>query len=154
RPHNPPPVAGDMTVTGAPTITPEKIDKVLAQYHSPAAGLGQYIYDEGVKNGINPAVALAFFIQESSCGTAGVAARTHSWGNIKGSGPAGSISGFRAYHDYKEGVSDWYHLIKDKYLAPPQQGGFGCETLSQIIRHYAPSSDGNNERAYVANVKG
>lgn len=156
RPSNPPPVPGDMNVAGPPTITPEKIDQILKQYHSPAAqpGMGQYIYDAGVKAGINPAVALAFFIQESSAGTAGVAATTHSWGNIKGEGPAGSYHGFRAYHDYKEGVDDWYRLIKDKYLAPSSQGGFGAQTLSQIISHYAPSSDGNNERAYVANVKG
>lgn len=148
------PSQGDMNVEGPPTITPDKINEVLAQYHSPAQGLGQYIYDEGVKYGINPAVALAFFVQESSCGTAGVARETNSWGNIRGEGPAGSVNGFRAYHDYKEGVDDWYRLIHDKYLPPASEGGFGAHTLSQIISHYAPSSDNNNEVAYVHNVKG
>lgn len=150
----PAPIAGDMTVEGAPTITPEKINQILEQYNSPAAGLGQHIYDKGVETGINPAVALAFFIQESSAGTAGVAERTKSWGNIKGEGPAGSDSGFRKYNTYEEGVDDWYRLIKEKYLAPPSEGGFGAKTLSQIISKYAPSSDNNNEAAYVANVKG
>lgn len=148
------PIAGDMKLEGPPTITPEKIDEVLKSYGSPATGLGQVIHDEGVRTGINPAVALAFFIQESSAGTAGVARSTKSWGNIKGSGPAGSYKGFRAYNTWEEGVKDWYRLIDDKYLAPRSEGGRGYEYLSQVISTYAPSSDNNNERAYVANVKG
>jgi hypothetical protein len=145
-----------MQMAGPPSITPEKIDQVLASYHSPAAepGMGKFIYDLGVKYGIDPAVAVAFFVQESTAGTAGVAARTHSWGNIVGEGPAGQDGRFRAYHNFREGAEDWFRLIHDKYLASPSQGGFGCQTLSQVISHYAPSSDGNNERAYVANVKG
>jgi hypothetical protein len=116
--------------------------------------MGKFIYDLGVKYGIDPAVAVAFFVQESTAGTAGVAARSHSWGNIIGEGPAGHEGRFRAYHNFREGAEDWFRLIHDKYLAPPSQGGFGSQTLSQVISHYAPSSDGNNERAYVANVKG
>jgi hypothetical protein len=150
----PPPVAGDLELKGPPTITPEKIDQVLQSFNSPASGLGQVIYDEGVKRGINPAVALAFFIQESSAGTKGVAAETNSWGNIKGDGPAGSYKGFRAYNNFEEGVKDWYRLIDDKYLAPQSEGGRGYTTLSQVIRTYAPASDNNDERGYVANVKG
>lgn len=143
------PVAnGDLAIAGPPTITPDKINEVLNQYHSPAAGLGQYIYDEGVKNGINPAVALAFFVQESSCGTAGIAVENHSWGNIRGDGPGG----FKHYDTWQQGVDDWYRLIKDQYLKPQDQGGFGANTLSEVIHHYAPSSDHNNEQAYVNNV--
>ncbi len=154
RPDIPRPIAGDLKLEGPPTISPQKIDEVLKSFGSPAQGLGQYIYDKGVETGINPAVALAFYVQESSAGTKGVAAHTLSWGNIKGEGPAGSYKGFRAYHDAKEGVDDWYRLIKNQYLAPRSQGGYGFETMSQVISKYAPGSDNNNERAYVANVKG
>ncbi len=150
----PPPIAGDLALKGPPTITPDKIDQVLKSFDSPAAGLGQHIYDEGVKRGINPAVALAFFVQESSAGTKGVATETNSWGNIKGEGPAGSYKGFKAYDNFKQGVDDWYRLIDDKYLAPKSEGGRGYTHLSQVIHTYAPGSDNNNERAYVANVKG
>lgn len=150
----PPPVAGDLELKGPPTITAEKIDEVLKSFGSPAAGLGQVIYDEGVKRGINPAVALGFFVQESSAGTKGVAAETNSWGNIKGDGPAGSYKGFRAYNNFEEGVKDWYRLIDDKYLAPQSEGGRGYSTLSQVIKTYAPGSDNNDEKGYVANVKG
>lgn len=150
----PPPVAGDLALKGPPTITPEKIDQVLKSFNSPASGLGQHIYDEGVKRGINPAVALAFFVQESTAGTKGVATETNSWGNIKGEGPAGSYKGFKAYDNFAQGVDDWYRLIDDKYLAPRSEGGRGYQYLSQVIHTYAPGSDNNNERAYVANVKG
>lgn len=150
----PPPIAGDLALKGPPTITPDKIDQVLKSFDSPAAGLGQHIYDEGVKRGINPAVALAFFVQESSAGTKGVATETNSWGNIKGEGPAGSYKGFKAYDNFQQGVDDWYRLIDDKYLAPKDEGGRGYTHLSQVIHTYAPGSDNNNERAYVANVKG
>jgi hypothetical protein len=139
---------GDLVIAGPPTITPQKIDEVLKQYHSPAEGMGQYIYDQGVKCGINPAVALAFFVQESSCGTKGIASGNHSWGNIRGNGPGG----FRHYANFKEGLDDWYRLIKQQYLTPQHQGGFGCKTLSQVISHYAPSSDRNNEKLYCSNV--
>ncbi len=147
------PVQGDLVMKGPPTITAEKIDEVLKSYGSPAAGLGQLIYDEGVRTGINPAVALGFFIQESSAGTAGVARTTKSFGNIKGEGPAGSYKGFRAYNNWDEGVKDWYRLINDKYLAPQSEGGRGYTHLSQVLHTYAPTSE-NNTSAYIANVKG
>src|SRR5215212_3400789 len=47
------PEAG-LAVIGPPTITVAEIERVLADYHSPAAGHGQEIYDLGVKYGINP----------------------------------------------------------------------------------------------------
>jgi hypothetical protein len=140
-------------IKGPPTITAEKIDQILRQFNSPAAGLGEHIMAKGKETGINPAVALAFFIQESSCGTAGVAARTNSWGNIKGEGPAGSDSGFRKYNNFKEGVDDWFRLINEKYVADPSEGGRGAKTLSQVLSVYAPKSENDTER-YVANVKG
>lgn len=154
RPDTHPPIAGDLAMRGGPTIDAQKIDQVLRSYGSPAAGLGQEIYDEGVRRGIDPAVALAFFVKESSAGTKGVATQTNSWGNIKGRGPEGSVKGFRAYSDFKEGMHDWYRLMDEVYLRPKEEGGRGYTHLSQVIRTYAPQSDGNNEALYVANVKG
>jgi hypothetical protein len=150
----PPPLQGDLRVDGPNTITAEKIDEVLAQFHSPAQGIGKDLIAMGEKYNINAAVALAFFIQESSAGTKGAAVRNNSWGNIKGSGPAGSDGTFRTYHNFTEGAEDWFRLIRNKYLASPNEGGFGAQTLSQIISKYAPGSDNNNERGYVATVKG
>jgi hypothetical protein len=109
------------------------------------------VYDLGVETGINPAIALAFFIQESSAGTDGIATRTNSWGNIRATDPSQpQIDGFRAYGSFKEGVADWYRLIDEVYLQPQSAGGFGAETLSQVINIYAPASDGNDPAGYVS----
>src|ERR1700719_786663 len=45
---------GPYSVLGKPTITADFINRVLASYGSPAAGLGQQMYDLGVKYGIDP----------------------------------------------------------------------------------------------------
>lgn len=150
----PPPLQGDLRVEGPSTITAEKIDEVLAGYNSPAQGIGKELIAMGEKYNINAAVALAFFIQESSAGTKGAAVRNNSWGNIKGTGPAGSDGTFRTYHNFTEGAEDWFRLIRDKYLSSPAEGGFGAQTLSQIISKYAPSSDNNDEGGYVSRVNG
>src|SRR5438105_15059677 len=42
------------SVLGPPSISAAFIDRVLAAYHSPAAGLGQALYDAGVRTGIHP----------------------------------------------------------------------------------------------------
>jgi hypothetical protein len=130
-------------MSGAPTITPERINEVLKEYHSPAAGMGQYIYDQGVKHGINPAMALAFYCVESSCGTQGLAVKNKSWGNVRGHGP----HGYRPYDSIKDSLDQWYDLINNVY-----HGKFHVDKLAPVIAHYSPNSDGNNESAYVRKV--
>jgi hypothetical protein len=132
-----------LTLSGAPTITPEKINQILQQYHSPAAGMGQYIYDEGVKHGINPAMALAFYVMESNAGTRGLAVKNHSWGNVRGHG----YLGYKPFDNIKDSLDHWYDMMKNKY-----QGQFHADKLGQIIPHYAPNKDGNNEAAYIGGV--
>jgi len=61
------------TVVGTPTIKADFIEQVLTRYHSPAVGKGKVLYDYGVKYAIDPAFALAFFLQESTFGTQGMA---------------------------------------------------------------------------------
>ncbi|GHO77033.1 hypothetical protein KSD_48040 [Ktedonobacter sp. SOSP1-85] len=134
-------------ITGKPTITAQQIDSILAQAGSPAKGLGSLFYDIGVNAGINPAYALAFFHHESSYGLRGVAALTHSIGNIICTrGWPRCIGRFRSYTTWSDSLMDWYRLIKNEYL--PQ----GWNTLTTIIAHYAPATDGNSEQAYVQAV--
>src|SRR5579859_6395386 len=71
-------VESSYSVVGPPTVSAAFINRVLAAYHSPAAGKGQALYDLGVKYGIDPAFALAFFMHESSFGTSGEAAKSLS----------------------------------------------------------------------------
>ncbi len=135
-------------VIGRPTITASFIDHILALAHSPAQGIGQMMYQQGVKYGIDPIYALAFFHHESSFGLAGVARSTHSIGNIRCTqgytcDPTG---GYRSYPSYAVGIEDWYQLLASVYLPN------GLTTVEKIIPVYAPNADHNNEAAYIANV--
>lgn len=141
------------SVVGAPSITPEQVDSVLAQYGSPAAGTGRVWVELGQQYSIDPAYALAFFIHESSAGTnqgwAGIkpdGTTTHNIGNIICAGYATCFGRFRDYNSWEEGIEDWYRLIQVEYI-----DGRGAHTVEQIVPIYAPSVE-NNVPAYVQAV--
>jgi hypothetical protein len=138
---------------GAPSITANQIQSILTSKGSPTAnepGFAQCLYQGGVSSGIDPAYALAFFWAESHFGQAGVAATTLSLGNLRGTGPAGSYEGFRAYNSYCQGAQDWYHLLTtSSYYFKA-----GRYTLQQIIPIYAPPTDNNNDATYISTVSG
>lgn len=147
-PASAPAPAGNYDLVSAPSISVQQIESVLQQYGSPAAGQGQVLYDLGVKYGINPAFALAFFVHESACGTRGVARSTHSIGNIRWTDGYDNFQGYRSYATWQDGMEDWYKLITDLYI-----NGWGLRSLDQIIPVYAPTADGNSPQNYVASVK-
>jgi hypothetical protein len=145
--------AGDYTLKGAPSLTAQQIDAILAAYGSPATGSGAAWYNLGLKYGIDPAFAVAFFIHESSAGTntawAGIkpgGANTHNVGNIICAGYATCYGRFRDYGSWDEGIEDWYRLIDTEYIQ-----GRGMQTVQDIIPVYAPSFE-NDVQAYVNSV--
>lgn len=143
---------GPYAVLGKPTISAAFINQVLQAYHSPAAGKGQTLYDMGVKYGIDPAFALAFFMHESSFGTAGEARTTLSLGNLRCYNGATCIDqdrgGYAKYASWEDGFQAWYELIHNYYVAQ-----LGKVTIEQIIPTYAPTADNNNEQAYISFLK-
>lgn len=143
-----PPASGGYDLQGPPSISVAQIEAVLRQYGSPASGLGQSLYDLGVKYGIDPAYALAFFVHESACGTRGVARFTKSLGNIRWSDGYASYEGYRSYDTWQSGFEDWYKLITDLYI-----NGWGLRTVDDIVPVYAPSEDSNDPAGYIASVK-
>src|SRR5579883_2251495 len=147
-PSNP----GPYSVLGKPTITASFINQVLASYHSPTAGMGQDLYDLGVKYGIDPVYALAFFMHESLFGTTGEARVTLSLGNERCIPDRPCIDqdrgGYAKMNSWVDGYEQWYKLIRNLYVAQ-----WGRVTVDQIIPKYAPSSDGNNDAAYIAAIK-
>ncbi|MEO6458271.1 MAG: glucosaminidase domain-containing protein [Chloroflexia bacterium] len=151
-PNTEPPPApkqpGAYSVLGPPSLSVQQIEVVLKQYGSPAAGLGQRLFDLGVKYGIDPAYALAFFIHESGCGTKGVARFSKSLGNIRWTEGYGNYEGYRSYPNWETGMEDWYKLITDLYI-----GGWGLRTVDAIIPVYAPWGDNNHPPTYIASVK-
>jgi hypothetical protein len=143
---------GPYSVLGKPTISVNFINQVLASYHSPAAGKGQALYDLGVKYGIDPVYALAFFMHESLFGTTGEARATLSLGNLRCIPTRPCIDqnngGFAQMYSWEDGFEQWYKLIRNLYVAQ-----WGRVTVDQIIPVYAPSSDHNDVAGYIASLK-
>ncbi|HVB20573.1 MAG TPA: glucosaminidase domain-containing protein [Ktedonobacteraceae bacterium] len=140
--------SGCYCVTGKPTVSATFINQVLAFYHSPARGLGATIYALGVKYGINPVYALAFFMHESRFGTLGVARSTLSPGNLRCAPGFPCINGYRAYSSWAQGFAGWYSLIRNLYV-----NQWHKTTIEQIIPTYAPAGDGNNPATYMTAVE-
>ncbi|HVC78888.1 MAG TPA: glucosaminidase domain-containing protein [Chloroflexota bacterium] len=141
-----PPAAGD-TMVGGPTISPARINAVLAAYGSPMSGDGQAIYNLGVQYGIDPAYCLAFFVHESGAGTQGEAVLTHNLGNIRAIAGLPSLDGYRYFDTWLDGAKAWYELISGLYIKQ-----WKLATVSQIIPVYAPSGDSNDPTAYIDGV--
>jgi hypothetical protein len=143
--------SGQYNVVGKPTITASFINRVLAAYNSPAVGKGQALYDLGVKYGIDPAFALAFFMHESAFGTAGEAQTTKSLGNLRCYPGVTCVDqdrgGYASYPTWEAGFEAWYQLIRNYYVAQ-----LGKTTIDQIIPVYAPPGD-NNDSAYIYSLK-
>ncbi len=138
----------DYNLVASPSVSAATIDRVLAQYGSPAQGSGAQFYDLGAQYGIDPAYALAFYIHESSAGTKGVARFTHGIGNIRVTPGYKDYEGYRSYDTYTQGIEDWYKLIKELYV-----DGWGLTTPAPIIARYAPWGDNNNPDIYANTVK-
>jgi hypothetical protein len=147
-------------VTGKPTINTRFINRVLASYGSPARGKGQVLYTLGVKYGIDPVYALAFFWHESRFGTTGEATVTLSLGNERCIPDRPCIDqaqgGYAQMTSWEDGFEHWYRLILYGYV----QGqvtrslvGHVCVTIDQIIPIYAPSTDHNDVAGYIAAIK-
>ncbi len=134
------------SILGPPSLSVAFVNRVLSAYHSPAAGLGSVLYQDSLTSGIDDAYPLAFFLHESSMGNAGVAAMTHSLGNIRCTPGWSCYSGYRSYATWAAGFLDWFHLISLEYL--PRH----LSTVPSIIPVYAPSADHNDEHAYIAAV--
>ncbi len=139
---------GAYSVLSKPTISADFINRVLASYNSPAAGKGQALYDLGVKYGIDPAFALAFFMHESSFGTQGEAAVSLSLGNLRCIPNFKCQDGYAWFTTWESGFQAWYELIRNLYVSQ-----WNLTTVSQIIPKYAPTADNNNEAAYIASVE-
>ena len=150
---------GAYSFIGKPTLTASFINRVLASYGSPAAGKGQALYDLGVKYGIDPAYALAFFMHESLFGTTGEARKTLSLGNERCIWDRACVNqdrgGYAQMLSWEDGFSHWYRLIVNGYVYGSVTipiAGHPCLTIAQTIPVYAPSSDGNDEAAYIAGL--
>ena len=130
--------ADSYSIVGKPTVTVAFINQILTHYHSPAAGKGQLFYDEGVKYGIDPIYALAFFMRDSIFGTVGLARVTRSLGPLPTPTVATTatcscqdLHGYRGYATWDAGIADWFRYMHDYYVKQ-----LGLTTVSQIVSLY------------------
>ena len=135
-------------VVGTPSVSIAFLNRVLAAYSSPAAGLGQDMYSAGLHFGIDPVYGLAFFLHEDSMGTTGWGAINHSLGNTRCTPGYRCGGGYRAYVTWAAGFWDWFYLIRVQYV-----NAWHLTTVAQIIPVYAPGSDGNDVKGYIAAIE-
>ena len=148
KPASRPAQGNRMSVVGEATIDPATIRRVLAEHKSPAVDEAETIYELGRRYGIDPAFCLAFFIMESSAGTAGVATVTRSVGNIRVTPGYENYQGYRKYASWRDGIEDWYQLIARLYV-----GEWNLTTVEEIIPVYAPAEDNNDPARYIGTVR-
>ena len=138
------------SVLGKPSVSASFINHVLAAAQSPAVGTGQSLYNLSLTYGIDDAYALAFFHHESSYGTQGIARQTRSLSNMRcvSRYPCLQVNGgYALFQSWTQGYEAWYRLLVDEYL--PRH----LVTVAQIIPVYAPSTDNNDETAYIQDVE-
>ena len=106
-------------VFGPPTLSQDAWTTALAK--SPVAPESASLYALVVAAGMDPAVALGQFAAESSFGTAGYAATTHSWGNNIYAQWTAQFDGtpfvasngrtYAMYPDWTHGLQAYLHLM-------------------------------------------
>lgn len=138
---------------GPPSLSAAQVDRVLQEYGSPAQGSGQDFYNLSLQYNIDDAYALAFFVQESSAGTDprwdGIKAdgtTTHDIGNIACAGYPTCYGRWRDYSSWREGIEDWYRLIRDEYIEAR-----GHTTIDEVLPIYAPAFE-NDTAGYTNSV--
>jgi hypothetical protein len=155
--------AGSLTFKSPPRISREMFAQLLYQGTggggtSPAAPEAEKLYDIIVSYELDPAVALAFFAQESQFCTTGICAShdMHSWGGQRAAfrpeRSAGIVQSslygpFVSYANWEDGVHDWCELILYGYV------GRGLDTVAAAIPVYAPEFDNNDPDVYINNVR-
>jgi len=109
----------------------------------------EYIWDEGKATGIDPAIVMGIFRQESSYGTQGMAVLTHSLGNMRPMHPGAQLCGGDGCYQYEpnwfRGIDDIYRLLR-RYVAR------GYATADQLIPTWAPPGDFNDDAIYSFSV--
>lgn len=139
-----------------PDITITTFLDYLRERRSPVSDVeGAAVYAYCVQRRLSPAYLLGVFTHESQCGTEGIAAITHSWGNTRSPsfggvvelgqvrGHSGSFPIFRNWID--GGISTVARLFD---YAPYQ----GKDTVEAIIPTWAPATDQNDPDAYIQAV--
>ena len=140
----------ELSFQAAPRIGLDKFRSVLASFRSPVTDQAGDLYATIVNSGLDPAVALAFFVRESGAGTAvGYCNGQNSldnknWGNVRGD--ENGVCGFQKFPTWQAGLDTWCRLMLKYYVNK------GLNHLEDAIPVYAPAADGNDTNEYLTSV--
>jgi hypothetical protein len=139
---------GSLAAAGDPSLDAATVDRILAAYGSPLRGHGPDLVALSRAYQVDDAVALAFFVMESRAGTEGEAVATRSFGNLRPMPNEPQRDGYRLYHSWLDGASEWFAVIRHLYLNQYKLG-----TVEAIVPVYAPSTDSNDPTAMIGGIR-
>jgi len=131
---------------GAPRISKEAFAQILTDHSSPVAASASECYDIVVGHKLDPALALAFFQQDSAFGTRGEVVdgrntlENKNWGNRWGN--RDGVGGYQKFDTWQDGLKFWCEYYYNQHA---WQGGL---TVEQVVPRY--TSD--NPQAYISSV--
>ncbi|HMA34512.1 MAG TPA: hypothetical protein VKY74_08525, partial [Chloroflexia bacterium] len=122
----------DYPLIGPPTMSLETFTAVLTATGSPALqeASGDAYYNMCVSNAVDPTVALAFFQQESNCGTADGSADRKNWGNLWDP----DTNAVAIYPSWQLSLRDWCNRLQR-----PVYTAHGSPTIATIVPIYRPA---------------
>ncbi len=131
-PAVPPPPPVDFPLLAAPSIPEQTFTAALAAVQSPvlAEAPGADFFNLCVANGVDPAVALAFFQLETNCGTAPDAIVHQNWGNLWDL----QANALGTYDRWLLGLRDWCARLQG-----PAYTKAGPPTIRSIVPIYRPA---------------
>lgn len=140
-----------------PSISRETYQAIWCHAGSAACEEAGHMYDVLVQAGIDPVIEAAQASHETSLGTAGVGLphikNAHGVQCHAGDGRIGDSSVpwgngcAGVYASYSDAVATWARLITREYVNE------GYTTPALAVWKYAPTSDGNDPPAYIADME-
>jgi hypothetical protein len=134
----------DYPLLAPPTISAAAFTAALAGSPALEEAPGDAYYNLCVSNDVDPAVALAFFQQESNCGLLPGAAEHKNWGNLWDA----QANALGTYATWLDGLRDWCARLQR-----PAYTAHGAPTIASIVPIYRPAgAKQNGNDWYIARL--
>src|SRR5579859_903497 len=127
--------AGDVSVSGPPTLSAATVDAIFARLGSPMVGTGKLVEQTSRFTNIDDAFALGVWWTETNDGAAGVGSAARNPGSVRGSvGYPSAFDGYTIYPSYSAAIVYWFNMIKNNYV------NRGLSTVYSISYPYVGTS--------------
>src|SRR5579859_660410 len=127
--------AGDVSVSGPPTLSAATVDAIFARLGSPMVGTGKLVEQTSRFTNIDDAFALGVWWTETNDGAAGVGSAARNPGSVRGSvGYPSAFDGYTIYPSYSAAIVYWFNMLRNNYV------NRGLSTVYVIARPYVGTS--------------